>query len=77
LRVVGILTSREPLEPGAHVPLSHVVAIARGRVVVSEAWYGPQDGDCCASGRARTIWTYAAGKLRPTQTTILRKPATG
>jgi hypothetical protein len=77
LRVVGILTPRQPLEPEAHVPLIHVVAIERGRVVVSEAWYGPSDGDCCASGRARTIWTYAAGRLRPTRTTILRKPATG
>lgn len=72
LRVVGILTPRQPLTPGAHVPLSHVVSIERGRVVVSEAWYGPNDGDCCASGRARTIWTYAAGKLRPARTTILR-----
>jgi hypothetical protein len=74
LRVVGILTPRQPLEPGAHVPLSHVVTIERGKVVVSEAWYGPDDGDCCASGRVRTIWTYAAGKLRPTRTTVLRKP---
>jgi hypothetical protein len=76
LRVVGILTPRQPLAPGAHVPLSRVVAIRRGRVVVSEAWYGPNDGDCCASGRARTIWTYAAGRFRP-RTTILREPATG
>jgi hypothetical protein len=77
LRIVGILTPRQPLEPGAHVPLSRVVAIERRKIVVSEAWYGPEDGDCCASGRARTIWTYATGKLRPTRTTILRKPATG
>jgi hypothetical protein len=72
LRVVGILTPRQPLAPGAHVPLSHVVTIERGKVVVSEAWYGPNDGDCCASGRARTIWTYTAGKLQPSRTTILR-----
>jgi hypothetical protein len=77
LRVVGVRTPRQPLEPESHVPLSHVVAIERGKVVVSEAWYGPNDGDCCASGRARTIWTFSAGKLRPTRTTVLRKPNTG
>ena len=76
LRVVGIVAPRQPLVPGtSHVPLSNVVAIKRGQVVVSEAWYGPEDGDCCASGRARTIWTYAAEKLRPARTTILRKPS--
>jgi hypothetical protein len=75
LQVVGILTPRQPLEPDTqHVPLSSVVAIQPGKMVVSEAWYGPYDGDCCASGRARTIWTYDAGKLRPTRTRILRKP---
>jgi hypothetical protein len=77
LRVVGILTPRQPFDPEtSHVPLSHVAAIDRGKVVVSEAWYGPEDGDCCASGRARTIWTYTAGKLRPTRRTILQHPWT-
>ena len=77
LRVVGIVTPRQPLAPETqHVPLANVVAIERGKVVVSEAWYGPQDGDCCASGRGRTIWSYAAGKLRPTRTTILQRPWT-
>lgn len=76
LRVLAILRPRQPLELAAHVPLSRVVAIERGRVLISEAWYDPNDGDCCASGRARTIWTYAAGELRPTRTTILRKPGT-
>lgn len=76
LRVVGIVTPRQPpldLDK-THVPLSLVSAIGRGRVVVSEAWYGRYDGTCCASGRARTIWTYRGGRLRPSRTTILRKP---
>ena len=75
LRVVGILTPRQPLDPErSHVPLLEVTAIERGRVLVSEAWYGPDDADCCASGRARTIWTYTAGRLRPTRTDRLRRP---
>ena len=75
LRVVGIITPQQPLGPdGPHVPLTGLVAIERGKVVVSEAWYGSHDGDCCASGRAKTIWTYAHGKLRPARTTVIRKP---
>ena len=75
LRVVGIVTPRQPLDPDtSHVPLIDVVAIERGRVVVSEAWYGAHDGTCCASGRARTIWTYRQGTLRPTRTTVLQPP---
>jgi hypothetical protein len=77
LRVVGVLTTRQPLDPRtAHVPINNVQRIERGKVVVTEAWYGPFDGDCCASGVARTVWTYARGKLRPTRTTIVRPPWT-
>jgi hypothetical protein len=75
LRVVGIVTPRQPLLPeNPHVPLSSVKAIERRKVVVSEGWYGPHDGDCCASGRVRTIWSYRRGRLRPTRTTILQPP---
>ena len=75
LRVVGIVTPQQPLDPQtSHVPLSHVAAVKRGKVVVSEAWYGRYDGTCCASGRATTIWTYAHGQLRPMRTKILQKP---
>jgi hypothetical protein len=75
LRALGILGPQQPpLHLNAtHVPLSFVAAIKRGKVVVSEAWYGRYDGDCCASGRARTVWTYDRGRLRP-RTTILQKP---
>jgi hypothetical protein len=75
LRVVGIVAPRQPLDPEtSHVPLTGAVAIEWGKVVVSEAWYGSYDGDCCASGQARTTWTYAHSKLRPAHTTVIRKP---
>jgi hypothetical protein len=76
LRVIGIVTPRQPpFDPAAtHVPLGHVAAITPGKVVFSEAWYGRHDWTCCASGRARTTWTYAHGRLRPTRTTILARP---
>ena len=73
LHVVGVLTPRQPLTPDTHVPVSFVRTLGEGRVVVSEGWYGPYDGDCCPSGRARTVWTLRAGRLRPLRTTILRK----
>ena len=77
MRVVGIVTPRQPLDPQtAHVPLIRVTKIARGRVMVSEAWYGPFDGSCCASGRARTVWRYSRGKLRPARTSVVQQPWT-
>ncbi|HEX6681102.1 MAG TPA: hypothetical protein VF063_10685 [Gaiellaceae bacterium] len=77
LRVVGILPTRQPLDPETpHVPLNTVKRIEPGKVVVSEGWYGPFDGDCCASGVASTLWTYARGRLRPARTTIVRPPWT-
>lgn len=75
MRVVGILTPRQPLDPRAgHVPLIDVVAIKRHKVVVSEVWYGEYDGTCCGSGKATTIWTYQRGALHVSRTTILQKP---
>jgi hypothetical protein len=77
LRVVGIVSPRQPLlAETPHVPVGYVAEIERGKVVFSEGWYGPYDGDCCSSGRVRTIWTYTRGRLRPTRTTILRYPWT-
>jgi hypothetical protein len=76
LRVLGIVTPRQPLTADAtHVPLVSIVRIGRGKIVASEAWYGRDDGTCCASGRARTIWSYRRGKLVPERTTVLRKPS--
>jgi hypothetical protein len=74
LKSIGIITPRQPLDPAAsHVPLLWA-EIRRGRVIAHEAWYGPHDGSCCASGRVRTIWAYSNGALRPTRTIIEREP---
>jgi hypothetical protein len=73
LRVLGIVTPQQPLGPAAtHVPIVSRVRI-RGRTVVApEAWYGPDDGTCCPSGRARTVWRYTRAGLRPSQTVVER-----
>jgi hypothetical protein len=74
LRSIGIVTPRQPLAARAvHVPLEFA-EIGAAKVVAHEAWYGPYDGDCCASGRARTIWASDRGRLRPVRTTVLQKP---
>jgi hypothetical protein len=75
LRVVGIVRPRQPLTPEiGHVPLVTTVKVERRRVVAPETWYGPHDGTCCGSGRARTTWVYRAGHLYPLRTKIVRKP---
>ena len=45
-----------------------------GRVIGREAFYGPNDGTCCPSGRAQTIWTYRRGTLRLASTRVTTKP---
>jgi hypothetical protein len=74
LRSIGIVTPRQPLGGAAtHVPL--VWSEIRGRKVVAhEAWYGPRDGDCCASGRATTIWRLENRTLRAGPTVVERRP---
>jgi hypothetical protein len=76
LRIVGIVTPRQPLDPDAgHVPIVGRVDIRRGPIVAHEAWYGAHDGTCCASGRATTNWTYATGTLRPARTVVEHEPS--
>jgi hypothetical protein len=76
MRALGIVTPRQPLAPASHVPALGLggIEIRRGQVIAEEFWYGPNDGTCCASGLARTTWTYAGGSLHPAQTLILRQP---
>jgi hypothetical protein len=75
LRVVGVITPRQPLSgAGDHVPLVAPVSFRRGRLIARETWYGPNDGSCCGSGRARTTWTLVRGRLRPARTEILQHP---
>lgn len=71
LHVVGIVTPRHLTPSAPHVPLV-TVQIVPGRVIATEYFYGPHDGDCCASGRARTIWRYSSSKLHPGRPVITR-----
>jgi hypothetical protein len=77
LRVLGIIRPRQPaFAPADHVPVMDVTALRPGRIVTTEAWYGPYDGTCCGSGRARTTWIYRGGALQP-RTTVEREPRSG
>jgi hypothetical protein len=76
LRVLGVLTPQQPLSPSAsHVPLLGPGRIGHGEIVVPEFWYGPDDPTCCSTGRAKTIWVYAGGKLSAKRTIVLRQPS--
>lgn len=73
LRLIGIVTPRQPLDPRAgHVPLEFVRRIEPGKVIAAEAWYGPFDGTCCGSGSVETTWSYRAGKLAPSRIRVIR-----
>ena len=74
LRIVGVLGTRLPFRLFDRAPRSGVVAIRRGRVVVTTAWFGRYDATCCPSRHARTIWRYEHGRLRPGATQILEHP---
>jgi hypothetical protein len=75
LRVVGIVTPRQPLTLDmTHVALGSVRSMGGGEVVVSEYRYGPYDGTCCPSGRAATTWIYSHGRLRQPRSEIRRRP---
>jgi hypothetical protein len=74
LRSIGIITPRQPLDGEAiHVPIVRT-EIRGPKLIGYEAWYGPKDGTCCASGRATTVWTYQNGALHAGRTTIERRP---
>ncbi len=74
LSVVGIVTPQ--VQPSDELPTLIEIAIEPGKLTAREFFYGPADGTCCASGRARTIWTYAHGALRPCVPMITRRPNT-
>jgi hypothetical protein len=71
LHVIGVVTPRRRAAGAAHAPLV-TVQIVPGRVIATEYFYGPHDGDCCASGRARTIWGYSNGRLHAGPTVVTR-----
>ena len=75
LRAVGVITPQQRYRRGSRFPpIVGIVKLRLRKVVSPEAWYGPNDGVCCPSGRARTIWAYDGGKLRVTRTIVDRKP---
>jgi hypothetical protein len=77
LRVVGVISTTQPF--AAYVPHIPMVAatVKTGKVIGWETWYGPEDGTCCASGRAKTIWLYRNEKLVPQRTVVIRRPYNG
>lgn len=76
LRVLGIIAPRQPIKATAmHVPILGLVEIHRGKLIAHEAWYGPNDGTCCASGVAKTIWTFENARLRVSRTIVERRPS--
>jgi hypothetical protein len=72
LRVLGVLTPQVHKYSGYHVPLLLVADMEGNTIIALEFVYREQDSTCCPWGRAVTLWTYAHGKLRPTETTQLR-----
>jgi hypothetical protein len=77
-RAVGLITPQQPHQANVgHVPLLGKVKWVNGRIVVAEAWYGPNDPTCCASGRATTTWAYRTGKLTAVHTVVTKRPTRG
>ena len=74
-RVLGVIRPRARSAPGTLPPLVQVTRMDRGKVRVSEAFYGRDDGTCCPSGRATTTWALVKGKLVPRMTKITRPPS--
>jgi hypothetical protein len=74
LVVLGTITTTQ--QSDGHSPYfgNSKTRIARGRIVVTELWYGPRDGTCCPSGRARTVWTYDGATLVAGRPKITAEP---
>lgn len=74
LRVIGVVTPKQPRKAN-RLPTLVTGRIRRGKVIAYEAWYGPNDGTCCPSGRTTTVWKYAAGKLRAGRPRVTQRPS--
>lgn len=74
LRVIGVVTPQQPRQAN-RLPTLLTVKIRRGKVIAREAWYGPNDGTCCPSGRTTTVWTYAQGALRAGAPKVTQTPS--
>jgi hypothetical protein len=75
LSMIGVVTPRHPRAKGVHVSLI-TAKIVLGAVIATEYFYGPDDSDCCPSGRATTYWLYIHGGLTP-QVPKVTKQASG
>ena len=74
LRVIGVVTPKQPHNAN-RLPTLVTVKIRRARVIAREAWYGPNDGTCCPSGRTTTVWKYTRGELRAGRPRITQRPS--
>jgi hypothetical protein len=74
LRVVGVITPRQPFGMASHAPSLRGFSFKDGAIEVQEWWYGPDDGACCPGRVATTVWRYTNGSLRPVRTALERQP---
>ena len=52
--------------------ISPICCPPRLPIFAREAWYGPFDGTCCASGDVGTTWSYRHSKLVPSRIRVIR-----
>ncbi|WP_433030732.1 hypothetical protein [Actinomycetospora sp. CA-053990] len=70
--LLGALSSSQPRL--GEIPNAITVSrLLPGRVLGDESFYGPEDANCCPSGRASTIWPWTGGALGAPQATITRR----
>jgi hypothetical protein len=74
LRIIGVVTPKQAWKAN-RLPTLVTVKIRHGKVIAREAWYGPNDGTCCPSGRTTTVWTYAHGVLRAGRPKVTQRPS--
>ncbi|WP_328580492.1 hypothetical protein [Streptomyces sp. NBC_00370] len=41
-----------------------------GRILADESFYSPTDANCCPSGRAKDVWRYSNGAVKPISSTV-------
>jgi hypothetical protein len=76
LRVVGIITPRQPFGLMSHAPRLGRFSFKDGTIEAQEWWYAPGRGACCPDRVATTVWRYANGSLDPVRTTVKGYPTT-
>jgi hypothetical protein len=77
-QLVATLTPQRPSVPGNHVAYFDTtpggIQIRPGTIRVKEVWYGPEDGTCCPTGRATTVWSLNDSGTLTSKTTIQTYP---